>query len=291
MLLRALVPLLAACSCPDQKVIRSPAALVGVTIPIQPSNAECEGFCGAGITKCQRIAVSATTMEPGRYVNTPEYTVLCSVPSYCPGGRRPAGLHDDDGAAHFAELARLEAASVQAFEELAIELALHGAPPQLIEAARRAAREEIDHAQRAGRLAARYGAEAVVPVVDATSPRSLAEILVDNAVEGLVHERYGAALAAVRAVRAGDPAVRETMSVIARDEATHAELAAAIHAWGMPRVTRGARGRIEDARAETTHALVDLLDVEPSAAFAALTGLPSATLAQDMLATLARQPS
>ncbi|MBA3392541.1 MAG: hypothetical protein H0T89_07855, partial [Deltaproteobacteria bacterium] len=67
-------------------------------------------------------------------------------------GRRPPGFalaapRDADPIARFyAEAAQLEAASVDAFEMLADELAHHGAPAALIERTRAAARDELRHA-------------------------------------------------------------------------------------------------------------------------------------------------
>jgi len=286
------LPLIAACSCPPQRIVRAPAALAGMTIPSQLTSADCERLCGPRITKCERIRVSTDPLEPGRTPTTDEWTVMCSVPPSCIGGRRPAGLEStsilaDGVGAHFAELARLEAASVHAFLELAVELELHGAPPALIDAARRAAVEEVDHAWSTAQLARRFGVEPAPPVVAATPPRELAAILVENATEGLVYERYGAALAAVRAVHAREPAVRHAMRTIARDEAGHADLAAAVHAWGLSRVPRAARRGIEESRERTTDELRRVLDVEPTPALAALTGMPSATLANDLVAAVA----
>lgn len=282
------LPLVAACSCPPTKILRDPAALAGQTIPAKLASADCEALCGPGITKCERVPVSTDPLAPGRMPAQLAYTVMCSVPPSCIGGRRPAGLAisgvaADGLGAHFAELARLEAASVHAFVELAHELVLHGAPPALVAAALRAAGEEIDHAVRTSALARRYGVDPAPPAIAATPPRELAAVLVENAAEGLVHERYGAALAAARAEAAHDPMVRRAMRAIARDEASHADLAAAIHAWGGPRVTRAARSRIAEAREGTRGALAAALAAEPAAALAGLGGMPSATRAHDLL--------
>jgi len=285
-------PLYLACSCPPMKVVRSPESLVGVTIPIQLTADDCRQLCGEHVTKCERVPLMTKPVNYANETGDQGATVLCHVPRYCPGGRRPAGLAPSVAqlgglGAHFAELARVEAASVHAFVELAAELELHGAPPALIEAAYRAALEEVDHAQRTAELARAFGAVPVVPDVAATPPRDLTSILADNAVEGLVHERYGAALAALRATRSTVPAVRDAMAVIARDEAGHADLAADLHAWGMPRVSRAARARIREAREQTLAELRDVVAVEPGHELGVLAGMPDATRAVALCAAIA----
>jgi len=285
------LPLYAACSCDPVLVVRNPATLSSATIPISPTKDECKQICGENVQKCERIVVTDAPMTGFAHGADPkaQFTIACTMPRYCPGGRRPPGLCDAPVVAgvgaHFAELARLEAASVHAFVELARELALHGAPREIIAAVRRAAIEEIRHAQLAGFEARRFGGEVEAPEVIATPPRSLADVLVDNAIEGLVHERYGAALAAVRADRTTG-SIRRTMSEIAVDEAGHAELAEAIHAWGMTRSTGAQRRRIVEARERTIDELRAVLDVEPTADLATI-GMPSATLATELLAAVA----
>lgn len=276
------IPLIAACSCPDRTILRSPASIGNVAESAQPTAEECKQLCGEYVKSCKRVPFMDKPAN-NFSVDVTGYTISCTLPNSCPGGRRPAGL--DDGAiveagagAHFAELARLEAASVVAFVELSRELALHGAPRVLVERAWRAAVEEIEHARIAGALACLHGAVPIAPIVAPTPPRALEVVLADNANEGLVHERYGAALAAVRAIRATSPAIRDAMHVIALDEASHAGLSEDIHAWGVPRVSRAARARLREAHERARHDLRDALDVEPSRELAA-TGVPSATLA------------
>src|SRR5581483_10898484 len=70
------------------------------------------------------------------------------------GGRKPIGLVRARATAaptalgaYFARMAFEEAASVHAFRRLRDELALHGAPLPLVQAARRAARDEVRHAR------------------------------------------------------------------------------------------------------------------------------------------------
>jgi len=75
------------------------------------------------------------------------YNVECAIRLPCGSvcGRRPEGLlpsdalmSEDPVGRHFAEAARLEAASIPAFHRLARELTVHGAPRSLVERARAA---------------------------------------------------------------------------------------------------------------------------------------------------------
>ncbi|HKU36907.1 MAG TPA: hypothetical protein VJR89_02135, partial [Polyangiales bacterium] len=90
--------------------------------------------------------------------------------SGCVVGRRPAGLQAASPrampsalGAFLAGNARLEAASVWAFERLASELRELGAPASMIWAARDAAQDEQRHTQLVTQLARSYGAEPSEP--------------------------------------------------------------------------------------------------------------------------------
>src|SRR5690606_15796747 len=96
---------------------------------------------------------------------------------------------------YFAENARLEAASVVAFLELADDLEAHGAPSDLVLWARRAAQEETRHARLCAGLARRYGADVGRVHVTQGARRTLLEIACENAAEGLTREAYGALVA------------------------------------------------------------------------------------------------
>jgi hypothetical protein len=165
-----------------------------------------------------------------------------------PGGRRPAGLVDHPARpgvrAALEELAYLEAASVVAFERLAVELAALGAPVALCTRARRAARDEARHASIVGALAGG------IPKVEiaAVPPRGAFDLALDNAVAGCVHEAFAAVVCAYQALAATDRAVASAMAELAGDEARHGELAWAIARWLEPRLTPGERARIDAAR-------------------------------------------
>ena len=75
-------------------------------------------------------------------------------------------------AAFFARSAWLEAASVGAFRRLARELRAHGAPDELIAAAKACALDEIRHARLMARLAKKHGASVPRVVVEPSGKAS-----------------------------------------------------------------------------------------------------------------------
>jgi len=177
----------------------------------------------------------------------------CSV---CPGsaGRLPAGLAKVASraapaslGAYFANAARLEAASVAAFRRLCEELAWHGAPKELCEAARAAERDEVRHTLAMARLARRYGGRYVRPKVAAIAPRSLAVIAEENAVEGCARETFGALLATHQGEHAADPQIARAMQAIARDETRHAALSWAIARWSLTQLDVAQRAALGEA--------------------------------------------
>jgi hypothetical protein len=190
--------------------------------------------------------------------------VDCTFEGYrCIGGRRPPTLLASPTArrpscvgAYFAQVARLEAASIPAFHIAANELRAHRAPARLVASALRSAQDEVRHTRATSMLARRYGAKPIRPVFGATpTERSLEAIATENAVEGCVRETYGALVALWQARHAKDPVVASAMGPIAADETRHAELSWEIAAWVEPRLSRAARSRINAAREQ---ALADL---------------------------------
>ncbi len=177
--------------------------------------------------------------------------------STCVGniGRRPAGVRGPRRGRgrtalgrHFSLAAALERASVEAFAELEARLAGFGAPIRLRRRARSAAADERVHARITARLARRFGGD--VQRVRRRRPSRLTfdAFVRDNAVEGCVHETYGALLAIYQRDHAQDPEVRAAMQRIAQDETRHAELAWAIHRWAEPQLTPEARRRVRAAQ-------------------------------------------
>jgi hypothetical protein len=182
-----------------------------------------------------------------RYVNS------AGCRSDMPAGRAHEGLvpppppRDGSLGEHFATMAYLEAASVSAFRILAAELFAHGAPAPLVRRARRSARDEARHAASASVLARRFGAPVTWPQKSRERSRSLREIAIENASAGCVGETLGAALAMHQAHTAMDLEVRRAMEIVGNDEARHASLAWAVHAWCCERLDARERAEVEDA--------------------------------------------
>lgn len=185
---------------------------------------------------------------------------------YC--GRLPEGLQlagerasTCETGAQLAAMAELEAASVPAFERLARELALHGAPAGLIRRARTAMRDEVRHARAMRDLAIAHGAVPRAIDVAALPCRALAAIARENAIEGCVREAYGALVATYQAETA-PVALRATFAAIARDERRHAALAEDVDAWLRTRLAAAERTELAHTRraalAELRTSLVDL---------------------------------
>jgi hypothetical protein len=197
--------------------------------------------------------------EQGRPVLRIRYSTFNAAPI----GRRPEGFAGapctrpgTSLAAYFADCARLEGASVTAFEILARELELHRAPATLIDRARVAAQDERRHFALTSRLARRFGAPPVrFPRPPRPGLRTLAAMARENVVEGCVNETFAAAVALWQAATAADPAVRATLAPIAEDELRHAQLAWDVHAWADPCLTVAQRADLRQARAQAGRAL------------------------------------
>ena len=126
--------------------------------------------------------------------------------------------------------ARAEHSSVAGFHRFALELMAHGAPAELLDAAQRAAVEELAHARICYTLASAYAGEPLGPgrmAIGESAPiaATLADLAVATLREGCMSETSAAWLASEIAERATDPAVRAAMRQIAIEEASHAELA------------------------------------------------------------------
>ena len=144
-----------------------------------------------------------------------------------------------------------EYASVAAFARASLALMALGAPPELVARTHRAALDEVDHARRCAALGARFGATVTVgafpEAVSALPPADLADLAVATLIEGCVHEGAGAEEARRALARADDPAVREALEVIARDEAEHARLAWDTVTWCCDAGGEPVRRRILEA--------------------------------------------
>jgi hypothetical protein len=136
-----------------------------------------------------------------------------------------------------------EHASVPAFSRISMMLVALGAPSRLVEAAHRAALEEIEHARRTFALASAYAQSPIGPgplpelltetcsAGESDVASAIRQLAVESLVDGCLGEGYAAAVARESYARAVDPAVRVALVIIARDESSHAELAWQILAW------------------------------------------------------------
>ena len=207
-------------------------------------------------------------------------------------GRRPAGLARAvaTGArllgAYFGGMSHLEAASVHAFVTLAGELRALGAPDALVQAAERSARDETRHARGTACIARRHGGRVPAARVRRTRARSVAAMALENAVEGCVHETFGALTATWQATHARDPGIARTMRGIARDETRHAALAWEIAAWLEPRLDARARARLRSARRRAITALRRRTATAVPAVLVRQAGVPPAPAAQRMIDAL-----
>ncbi len=189
-------------------------------------------------------------------------------------------------AERLAEIAQLEAASVQAFDALYMDLERHGAPRDLLRDVRAASLDEVRHARAMRGAAEARGAE--VPEVEPLRipARTLIELAVDNAEEGCVKETFGAALATMQARTARDARFRRTMTRIAHEETRHAALSWRIAAWLHERLDDAARARVETARAGAIAALEGELAACEHATHLPSIGLPDGATAREIFAAM-----
>ncbi|XXX75198.1 hypothetical protein WMF30_46875 [Sorangium sp. So ce134] len=155
-------------------------------------------------------------------------------------------------ARRWAERGQNEHASVASFGRFALGLMAVGAPPELLEAAHRAAVDEVRHARLALAIASAYAGEPVgvgpLPLRGALDDLgSLEAITLATVVEGCVGETLSAIEAEVAAQAAQPPAVRMALEAIARDEARHAELAWAFVRWAVAAGGADLRARVAAA--------------------------------------------
>jgi len=250
--------------------------------------ATCMGACqqlmtgppyGGYVTNCTDDAVDGGAV-----------TATCQISHLC--GRRPAGLERARArnatalAQHLAISAWMEAASVTAFQRMAIELRAHGAPTELVRAAECAADDEVRHTRTMTRLARRHGAVPPTPRVRRRNVRSLEAIARENAVEGCVRELYGALVARWQATHAKDANVRRAMTVIAEDERQHAALAMAVAAWIEPRLSSAASARVAREKSRSIEELRRELAKPMDPSLIEHAGLPHAGAAVQLHASL-----
>ncbi len=208
----------------------------GTSAAINDGSIDILSETGSGCGENDDRVLHVTTVHPDGSHTVSDTELLEAGNPNCVVGRRPQGLMEPPFACRnlgefFADMARLEAASIVAFERLADELRMHGAPQRLIRAATRSARDERRHARLVAELAREHGRGRIPVEVEPPPLRSLEEVAIENAIEGCVRETFGAVVAAHQAIAARHPRIARVMRQIARDEARHAELAWEIADW------------------------------------------------------------
>jgi hypothetical protein len=176
---------------------------------------------------------------------------------------------------YLAKCAYLEAASVDAFLDLAAQVEAHCGPAELVARLRAAAEEEVRHALVMGKLARARGTRPRDVRVDSPGPRSLLSIALENAREGCVRETYGAACAVAMGERASDPELRAAMRDIARDELGHAELSWDLAAWIEDELTADERAIVAVERERAIEEIEQELEEELPAGWRRELGMPS----------------
>lgn len=238
------------------------------------------GAGGAGGGSSNFVCPLATATLTCRAIGPAENACVAS-------GRRPAGLSDPvvDGAAigaYLATSAHLEAASILAFQILHAELRALGAPLSLLDHALSAVADEVRHTAVMTRLASKYGA--LVPALEVVSAgaRTATEIAVENMMEGVVRETFGAAMALFQADHAADPEVRAAMRAIAVDECAHAALSFSVARFLDGLLDTSTRARVEAAKHQAMNGLLAEL-VEPDSTLRRVVGLPRVAESRQIL--------
>jgi hypothetical protein len=138
-------------------------------------------------------------------------------------------------ARHWQQVGLMEHASIAAFARFGLQLLALGAPLELVHGSNQAQADETEHAAIAFALASRYGGTAVGPgpleLSGALRAMGLRSVLADVIVEGCIGETLASLEAAHAANCAADPAVRELLGRIAKDEERHARLAWRFVTW------------------------------------------------------------
>jgi hypothetical protein len=210
-----------------------------------PKQATCREICRQ--TDGWQLALDAGYDDANVHVacaaigtTTADAFVTCAYLSECIGGRRPLvgcdGRSNGDVGGWWAAMARLEAASVPAFTELARDLEVHGAPADLIARAGAAADDERVHTRLCVARARAHGIEVLLEPVAASPTPDLRTLAEHNAVEGCVREAFAALEAGWQATHAAGPEDRAVLARIHDDEVRHGQLAWDIHQWARQRL-------------------------------------------------------
>ncbi|MAA78179.1 MAG: hypothetical protein CL916_02885, partial [Deltaproteobacteria bacterium] len=145
-------------------------------------------------------------------------------------------------ASHFARQAQEEAISIFSFAELHQILCVYNAPKNLQERCIRSLKEEQAHTRMAITLCERYGGSS--PDMHVPSPKtvSLFDAALHNAIVGCIQETWAAVLEEYQAQHT--QIHQHIQRRIAKDEASHAQLAWDIHDFFMDLLSQNERSHI-----------------------------------------------
>jgi hypothetical protein len=281
--------------------VLGPVAVNPQQVGAQPERAECERLCAEDQYSTGACQLATLAIQPRRPpaagITVPprgSTVVICEVETSghwesrsflpTPFGRRPLEpieTHTEpprSAREHFERAAAHEAAAVRAFRQLVFDLEELDAPPSMVAQARRAARDEANHARWTLAVARGFDPNARLPPADrrcaARRRLSAFELALENATAGCVGELFGTWLQVFQARAATQPHVRATARRIARDEARHAALAFRLFDW----LNRRLSAREREAVALAMHAEAQLLagDTTLPELLALQLGLPNA---------------
>ncbi len=235
--------------------------------------------CGRGTSRSEHLIL----VTPSGEITVERSVVVEHGDPDCVIGRLTDGVAGPERAPHpdlgsyFAEMARLEASAVLAFERLERELSALGAPASLVDRARSAACDEAHHTRLVNALAEAFGGgHAEAPLAPAWPTRSALALALENATEGCVRETYGALLATYQAASATDLRVRAALTRIAADETEHAAFSWDLAAWLDQRLTSAERAQVLARRARAIEAFEAPQDTGLLPSACAHLGLPDA---------------
>jgi hypothetical protein len=241
--------------------------------------------CGEGSHRDENIVHVSSTGE----VTVTESVIVENGDPGCAIGRRPEGLIPSQSSRQtrgvgtfFADAARLEAASVFAFERLEAELRGYRAPRTLVRDARRARNDEVRHARMTRRIAKKNGAIPAAVRVRRPSDRSWIDFVKENAIEGCIRETFGALVATYQAKHATDEHIKAAMRVIAEDETRHASLAWRVAKWAEDKLSAEQIAEVRALQIAEVRRMACSLSTEDSPMAAA--GLPGRNESLRMLA-------
>ncbi|MRG90798.1 hypothetical protein [Polyangium spumosum] len=193
------------------------------------------------------------------------------------GGARPVRLDDTTRlalASAWRDDARGECASIPSFLALSRDLAAAGAPRDLVQRALAAAADEARHTRACAAIAGDLASMSLVPELLPAPPpsgldrtRELSRLCVESWEDGCLGEGAAAERAQRRATGAKEEGMGAALSMIAKDEAQHAELGWRIVQWCLSEGGQPVREALGEAVAASPEgpAREDLPEAEPRA--------------------------